>query len=408
MKQGDKALGVGCPVQTGDLLDGRPLPVAYGVSHAEESVANAAWDGYSGIGDYAGANGNTHAAMRAGHGIRDEEYIGLLSSAAIEEEVFDCVIVGGGISGLAAAHVFTQKTEGRQRCLVLENHSVFGGEARRNEFIVDGQRLLAHQGSALFFPPLAGSFIEKFYRSIGFSGEPFSYQTWGGAGPDPSLSTSNYIEGGAKLGMFFGARFGHPEGLWLTDPWGKQLHGAPLPESMRQELLHAHNTPSTAALPRADGDAVARGLDQISMETWLMKSGGLSRETIRSYMPYAASGAGASADAISAYADYAPDLLFPWRQQEGSQMFPGGNTGIARLLIRALIPSALPGDASLHTLCLNRIQFDALDRPQQPVRVRMGATVVAVQHDGAPQTATTASVIYLKDGALRRICAKGV
>ena len=408
MTQGSGSLGMGCPMQRVDLLNGTPLPPGTSVRLAEEAAARASWDGFSGTGDYALANGNTHEAMRVGHGIRDEEYASLLASAQGDDEIFDCVIVGGGISGLAAAHTFTQRTEHRRRCLVLENHAIFGGEARRNEFIVDGQRLLANQGSALFFPPMPGSFIEKFYESIGFDGRPLTYQSWSGSGPDPSLATSSYIESGPKLGMFFGTRFGHPEGLWLTDPWGKQLKGAPFPEQVRDELLHAHNTPLTTPLPHADGDAVARRLDQISMETLLIESGGLSRETIRNYMPYAASGAGASADAISAYAEYAPDLLFPWREEEGSQMFPGGNTGIARLLVRALVPAALPGDASLHSLCLAPIDFAALDRARQPTRVRLGATVVWVQHDGSPESATTASVVYIKDGALRRVRAKAV
>jgi spermidine dehydrogenase len=144
------------------------------------------------------------------------------------------------------------------------------------------------------------------------------------------------------------------------------------------------------------------------METLLVESAGLSRETIRNYMPYAASGAGASADAISAYAEYAPDLLFPWREDEGSQMFPGGNTGIARLLVRALVPAALPGNASLASLCLASIDCAALDRARQPVRVRLGATAVSVQHDGSPETASTVSVVYIKDGALCRVRAKAV
>jgi hypothetical protein len=53
-----------------------------------------------------------------------------------------------------------------------------------------------------------------------FDGRPLTYQSWSGPGPDPSLATSSYIGSGPKLGMFFGSRFGHSEGLWLTDPWG--------------------------------------------------------------------------------------------------------------------------------------------------------------------------------------------
>jgi spermidine dehydrogenase len=110
------------------------------------------WDGYSGTGDYRGANGNTHAVMLAGHTVRDGAPDPLSSKPTAPEETYDCVIVGGGISGLAAVQTFVQHAPGKT-CLILENHSVFGGEARRNEFEVNGHRMMAPQGSAMFFPP---------------------------------------------------------------------------------------------------------------------------------------------------------------------------------------------------------------------------------------------------------------
>ena len=69
-------------------------------------------------------------------------------SAVDTGEVYDLVCVGGGLSGLAAA-VFFQKSKGG-RCLVIDNHPIFGGEAKRNELLVDGQRLIAPQGSAIY------------------------------------------------------------------------------------------------------------------------------------------------------------------------------------------------------------------------------------------------------------------
>jgi spermidine dehydrogenase len=107
-----------------DFLDGRPF--------SAPMLAQEDWDGYGGVGDYATANGNTHAVMTAGHGIRDALYTGQLKSAQPTGETFDCVVVGGGISGLAAAHLFSEKTTRSKRCLVLEDHAIFGGEARRN------------------------------------------------------------------------------------------------------------------------------------------------------------------------------------------------------------------------------------------------------------------------------------
>jgi len=49
-------------------------------------------------------------------------------------ESYDLVVVGGGISGLAAAHFFRKAAGDKARILILENHDDFGGHAKRNEF----------------------------------------------------------------------------------------------------------------------------------------------------------------------------------------------------------------------------------------------------------------------------------
>ncbi len=96
---------------------------------------------------YARSNGNTWEVVNAGHGIRDNMYERAIASAAATGETYDLVVVGGGFSGVIAAYTFLKDT-GRQRpCLILENHPLIGGEAKRNEFIVRGQRLIGPQGS---------------------------------------------------------------------------------------------------------------------------------------------------------------------------------------------------------------------------------------------------------------------
>ena len=50
----------------------------------------------------------------------------------------DVIVVGGGASGLGAAYEVT--THGRGNCLLLDNHAMWGGEAKRNEFLVAGSR----------------------------------------------------------------------------------------------------------------------------------------------------------------------------------------------------------------------------------------------------------------------------
>src|SRR5579871_6525963 len=193
-------------------------------------LAQADWNGYSGVGEYSHSNGNTFEVMTEAHKIRDHVFEPLPADVADTGELYDCVIVGGGISGLAAA-LFFQRQAGRNRtCLVIENHPIFGGEAKRNEFVVDGQHVAAHQGSAMYFPPLAGTFLADFYRSIGIGPEPFPYQTWSGKEQALPVATTPYPEGGKNAGFFFGPLFGKAQGVWVTDPWGKKLKGAPISE----------------------------------------------------------------------------------------------------------------------------------------------------------------------------------
>ena len=97
--------------------------------------------------------------------------------------MYDLAAVGGGLSGLAAAVFFQTNTGGR--CLVLDNHAMFGGEAKRNEFLVDGQSLIAHQASAIFLVPQKGGYPSRFYDLIGMDRSAFDYQTW--RGPSPAM-----------------------------------------------------------------------------------------------------------------------------------------------------------------------------------------------------------------------------
>ena len=103
-------------------------------------TTNDSWTGYGGVGDYATSNGNTRPVMVASHLIRDGKKADIMSSAKSTGEIFDLVVVGGGFSGLGAAFQFQAKTESKS-CLILDNHPVFGGEAKENEFSVDGYRL---------------------------------------------------------------------------------------------------------------------------------------------------------------------------------------------------------------------------------------------------------------------------
>ena len=153
---GSTLLGAGAA-----LLDGLTPAQILGASGEDD------WTGYGGIGDYRGSNGNTLEVLQAGHKMRDGAFRSLLANPVDTGEIYDCVVIGGGISGIAAALFFQRLAGPDKSCLILENHPIFGGEAKQNEFEVDGKRLIAHQGSAIYLVPYPHSFIARFYDSIG-------------------------------------------------------------------------------------------------------------------------------------------------------------------------------------------------------------------------------------------------
>jgi spermidine dehydrogenase len=87
------------------------------------------WTGPGGIGDYARSNGNTHEVVNAAHSIWKGDW-DRAPVDAVDAGSFDLVVVGGGFAGLAAAYTFHK--EGRGTCLLLDNHPIFGGEAKQN------------------------------------------------------------------------------------------------------------------------------------------------------------------------------------------------------------------------------------------------------------------------------------
>ncbi len=179
---GDSALGMNTQITRRDFLGSTLLAsgalLLDGLSPAELLGSADEFTGYGGVGEYSGSNGNILEVLLAGHKVRDGAYEPLPADLVETGETYDCVVVGGGISGLAAALFFLRHAGPGKSVLILENHPIFGGEAKQNEFQVDGKRLIAHQGSAIYLVPYPHSFIARFYDSIGLRAPKLQYQKW--------------------------------------------------------------------------------------------------------------------------------------------------------------------------------------------------------------------------------------
>ena len=89
-------------------------------------------------------------------------------------EAYDLVVVGGGLSGLAAAYFFQEKHGRDKKVLILDNHDDFGGHAKRNEHTIDGDLRITYGGSqSLVEPSHASEVVLNLLRDIGVDLERF-------------------------------------------------------------------------------------------------------------------------------------------------------------------------------------------------------------------------------------------
>lgn len=390
-------------IGSGAALLGAPSPAA------AQSLTSQ-WNGFTGVGDYARSNGNIAAVVNAAHGVRDGIYEAGIASAPMVDEPYDLIIVGGGFAGLIAAYEF-RKTHPNGRCLVLENHPIFGGEAKQNQIEVDGLMLTGPQGSNDCMVPRPDSSYAHVVGLWDEIGMPRDYDFLSATGSGASLkySRDNYDpmfwdEKSTSLGYFFDKPFATKR-AWVVDPWSDDLRRAPISNEARRSWLawkkHAK------VLTRGDEASTDRWLDSMSYGDLITREMGLSPDVFRLSDPLVATADyGVSSDVISAYG--AKLLGLPGTGDDMSVSdafsFPGGNAAILRHIVKAMLPDAITGSQSFADVLYAPINFAALDRPQN-TRIRLGATAVSVKHDETPEKSKYVNVTYAVDGQMK--CVRG-
>lgn len=398
----------GVLIGTGALLLGLPAP---GRLFAQPSQQY----GFSGVGDYAGSNGNTEDVLRAFRAIEGGTYRSLDQEISDTGELYDLVVVGGGLSGLGAAYEFYKTSSKQARCLVLENHPLFGGTAKRNEFMVQGERLIGPQGSNAFGvidrPGIPGYEI---YSELGIPTE-FEYgEPAPGLKPldfDPTNFGYRIWFDSKSIGYYFNGQARKAPGKWTAGLWENRLEGTPYPEKVRNNFLRWRNITERSY----DGEDYGRWLDSMTYKHYIEKVLRLDPEITRFADPVLASVVGLGCDVISAYTArqvYMPG--FPEFQGHRSlknshwHSFPGGNDGFSRFFIKAMVPEAFEGRNNFADIHNRRVRLAALDRKGNKVSVRLGASVVRAEHEGGPPMGKGLSVIYLKEGRLYRLKARSL
>jgi len=412
---------------SGAALLGMASPLAVREAQAQTSPSKMTglgpeWTGPGGIGDYARSNGNTHEVVNAAHGgIRNQQWDAMLRAATDTGEHPDVVIVGTGTAGLSAAWAF-RKEHPTGSVLLFDQHPVFGGEAKQNEFMVDGYHLTAPQGATGIVVPfdkakLAGMW-SHFAKDLGWPDE-FVYQNATGLTkpllvPEDAWSPMHVAWERADIGYFYG------EHGWVKNAWRDGFKHAPISEAAKQALmaLELYRNPPQ----REDWE---RWLDSMTYLQFLKDVVGLDESVLPEVTRYlnpvmASMGCGLGADVVSAYSAYnflQPGVNGYYRYQNGGAdptdtvylaSFPGGHAGTARHFLKKFMPAAITGEYNMADILNGAIRWDQLDRAGEPVRMRLASTVVAIQHEGSPDSARSVIVTYAKGGKLFKVRARGV
>jgi spermidine dehydrogenase len=408
----DRDLGLHRPITRRDFVHDVSL-AGLGLALPWPTLAHSAADG--GVPYYpptlTGLRGSHAGAFEVAHGLAREGRH-FTNPGALDED-YDLVVVGGGISGLAAAYYYRKLHGPQSRILIVDNHDDFGGHAKRNEFHQGGPMRLAWGGTVNMEYPKFSDVAMGLVRELGIDiprlREDYTFN-WMGAGGDlkPAL-------------LFNQARYGRDvllRGVTLDELEPRELathvDAFPLPDDARAKL-------KDFLLSTRD---VLAGKSPEERQAWL--HGTRYTDFLRDYfdLPDAAiqifsnapSGFwGVSAENLSVMeclwsglpgAHVVGGLGDPGQAENDrdTAMFPDGNSSIARLLVRSLVPASFPdmaADADPHGIVTARLDYSALDSGASPVRLRLSTTAVRVAND-----AGGVAVDCVHDGQLRRIRAK--
>ena len=376
------------------------------------------WTGPGGVGDYKDANGNTHQVLNDGHGIRNGAYEKAFKDAIDSGEVYDLVVVGGGFSGLSAAYRYHEDRPNGS-VLILDNHAIFGGEAKQNEFDVDGVRLWGPQGSnGSVFPPNRTKPIgwhHHYWDKLGLPQE-FKYQAAKGLEKDLKIPKDVYSPMHIAWEQADLAHYHENHGM-VMNPWNTGFKDAPIADGLKRDLLQME---LYKGVPYRKEDW-HHWLDTMTYEEFLDPSrrrfkrrGALSQPADRGHGLRTGNGRDIRIFRLRVRPtgrDFLQTLcrtgrpvrvrlpgIFPRRQYGNCPpLRQGHDTGR---------PSK--GDNSLSAVLFNDVNWNELDRAGQPTRMRLSATVAGVTHDGSPNSAKSVSVIYYRDGKLHKVKAKNV
>ena len=411
-----------------DFLNGCALTVAAGSAISPlEALAQGALSPYALPADYypptrQGLRGSHDSSFEVAHQLR----LGKKWQAVdADDHDYDLVVVGGGLSGLAAAYFYRKQHGPSARILIIENHDDFGGHAKRNEFWHDDRMYLVNGGTLNVEAPsqystVAGGLLWE----LGIDRTRYFEKNRG--------MFSNYADMGLKGSMFFDKEtFGTDK---LVVGWGdssisESIESAPLSEQVKRDAIRLYEGKEDY-LPELDAAQTRDRLNRLSYRDYVVEIVKCHPDVVRLFDTSLMGLFVTGMDAVPA--SYCREMGYPGfaglkldqispdqlanepggqhgrenqaRANEGDpdMYFPDGNATIARLLVRSLIPGSLPG-SSMEDVVTSRVDYSMLDRDENKIRIRLNSTVINVKNTNDGQVETS----YVSDGKAYKVRSGG-
>ena len=416
-KSRDRELGMDRPISRRDFLNGVALTAAGAAglmgggfgrpAHAAASSANPA--------ALTGLRGHSVDAMNIMHSVRDGQFWDKAPAPEATGETYDLVVVGGGISGLAAAFLYRQQAGDAAKILILENNDDFGGHARRNEFTAsNGKLVIGYGGSqSLQTPSYFSPLVKKALADIGIDLDAFG-KWYDGAWHETR---------GLGEAVFFPKEAFGTDALVITGETAAEwAPNTPLNDKAKRDLIELLDAPRDY-LPGKSREEKFEILSNTSYADFLTKTCGYDPQLLAYFQHSTEEYFGIGIDgttALDAWGNYDPGFTgmdlgdMPYKTMSPSARlvltdpddyihhFPDGNASIARAFVRAMIPGAQAG-SGMEDLVLQPVDYSKLDDAANPVRLRLNASVVRVKHDGAPESAQSVTLTYVEDGKLKTV-----
>ncbi len=404
----DKQLGMFKPIRRRDFVQG--AAVAAGTALTAGSLrASDFWRDQSESpgamrADYppikTGMRGSHPGAYEVAHALgRDGAKFAKPAEAA---EHHDLVVVGAGISGLAAAYFYRQQMGSSAKILLLENHDDFGGHAKRNEFHQSGEMVLSLGGTHNLEWWKFSDVVNRLLSELGIDPQAMRREMTFEYGRDAPNSPAMWFDadtyGESRLIPNFSLR-NH-----LTR---EQIDQIPISVEGRKSLLRLYSSDiSHSKLSEAELETL---LSEISYPDFLREHAGLTEDAVQLFDKDQHGSYGLEMRALSAaeaiWEGYPGAHLFgqDWEVDDFQYpvaMWPDGNASLARLLVAKLIPEVAPEADALNIAAAN-FDYSRLDQSANNVRLRLNATVVNTEN-----TETGVSVTYASSGKIRRVTAR--